>query len=265
MKHTNAKVPLPPGGIPVNISVPSNGKTQPVTSWDRLQFSPLGLYHLRCWQGDFPGIKNFFVTCQGRFRSADIAWFASGMNRDGNHNHPRTSFHPSLVTLVGETTSPQAKLERKALLAEVKEHLFDVVGFFNSQLPFRLYTIIMYLLQATMYDRLTGSTTMIVSSSGTTVPGAPTRPEYLKASVYLPPAFITHHPDLHHHIIDIVQHFIETVGVRTVTMWTERARRDLHYSLTQPGNPHRNESVNEIPKPDYNSSQYTFLGQPYRI
>lgn len=119
--------------------------------------------------------------------------------------------------------------------------------------------------QATMYDRLTGGTTMIISSSGTTVPGAPTRPEYLKASVYLPPAFVAHHPDLHRHIIDIVQHYIETVGIRTVTMWTQRARRDLHYSLTQIGHAKRNALVNEIPSPDYNSSQYTFLGQPYRI
>ena len=89
-----------------------------------------------------------------------------------------------------------------------------------------------------MYDQLTGSTTMIISSGGTTVPGSPVQPEYLKASIYLPPAFITHNPDLHRSIIDIVQRYIEMVGVRTVTMWSQRARRDLHYSLTQVGNPH---------------------------
>ena len=116
-----------------------------------------------------------------------------------------------------------------------------------------------------MYDRLNGSTTMIISSSGTTVPGSPTRPEYLKASVYLPPAFIAHHPDLHHPVMDIVQQYIETVGVRTVTMWTQRAHRDLHYSLNQPGNPHPNAHFNAIPNPEHNSAHYTFLGQPYRI
>lgn len=116
-----------------------------------------------------------------------------------------------------------------------------------------------------MYDRLTGSTTMIISSGGTTVPGSPARPEYLKASVYLPPAFVAHHPDLHRPIIDIIQHYIETVGVRTVTMWTQRARRDLGYSLTQVGNPQQNPHVNIIPSPDFNSAQYTFLGQPYRF
>ena len=116
-----------------------------------------------------------------------------------------------------------------------------------------------------MYDRLTGSTTMIISSSGTTVPGSPIRPEYLKASVYLPPAFVAHHPDLHSNIIEIVQQYIETVGVHTVTMWTQRARHDLNYSLTQKGNPHRNANFNAIPNPERNSAHYTFLGQPYKI
>lgn len=116
-----------------------------------------------------------------------------------------------------------------------------------------------------MYDRLTGSTTMIVSSSGTTVPGSPVRPEYLKASVYLPPAFVSHHPDLHRPIIDIIQHYIESVGVRTVTMWAQRARRELGYSLTQIGNSQQNPHINDIPSPDINSAHFTFLGQPYRI
>lgn len=116
-----------------------------------------------------------------------------------------------------------------------------------------------------MYDRLTGSTTMVISSGGTTVPGSPARPEFLKASVYLPPAFVIHHPDLHHHLIDIIQHYIETVGVRTVTMWTQRARRELGYSFTQVGNPRQNPQVDAIPSPEYNSAHYTFLGQPYRI
>ena len=116
-----------------------------------------------------------------------------------------------------------------------------------------------------MYDRLIGSTTIIISSGGTTVPGSPARPEYLKASVYLPPAFVTHHPDLHRSLINIVQHFIETVGVRTVTTWTQRAHRDLGYSLTQGGNPQPNPHVDVFPSPDYNSAHYTFLGQPYRI
>ena len=116
-----------------------------------------------------------------------------------------------------------------------------------------------------MYDQLTGGTTMIISSSGTTVPGSPIRPDYLKASVYLPPAFVAHHPDLHSNIIDIIQQFLETVGVRTVTMWAERARHDLKYSLTQRGNPQPNPCFYSISNPDPTSAHYTFLGQPYRF
>jgi len=116
-----------------------------------------------------------------------------------------------------------------------------------------------------MYDRLSGSTTIVISSAGTTVPGSPALPEFLKASVYLPPAFVAHNPDLHQHLIDIIQHYIETIGVRTVTMWKQRARRDLGYTLTQVGNPRPNPHVNTVPSPEHNSAHYTFFGQPYRI
>ena len=106
---------------------------------------------------------------------------------------------------------------------------------------------------------------MVISSGGTTVPGSPAHPKYLKASIYIPPAFISHHSDLHCSIINIIQHYIETVGVRTVTMWSQWVWQDLHYSLTQVGNPQKNTLVNAIPSPEYNSAHYTFLGQPYRI
>jgi hypothetical protein len=126
-----ANVQSLPWGMPANVPVPPNAEGQLITTWDRLRFSPIGLYHLRCWQGVFPGIKDFFITCQSRFRSADIAWFASGSNRDGNHNHSSTSFHPSLVTLNKDAGGAQGKGERKALLAEVKEQLFDIVCFLS--------------------------------------------------------------------------------------------------------------------------------------
>jgi hypothetical protein len=122
-------VPSPLWGLG---NTPTNAEGKSIATWDSLRFSPIGVYHLRCWQGVFPGIKHFFVTCQSRFRSADIAWFASGMNRDGNHCHPSFSFHPSLVTLFKDTSSNQEKAERKALLAEVKEQIFDMVSLFSS-------------------------------------------------------------------------------------------------------------------------------------
>lgn len=128
MQHTGAKDLAPPCGIPVEITPPANAERNPPTSWNSLRFSPIGVYHLRCWQGVFPGVKNFFIASQSRFRTADIAWFCSGSSRDNNHNHPQASFHPSLVTLVRDTSSyVQGKNERKSLLAEIKELLFDSV------------------------------------------------------------------------------------------------------------------------------------------
>lgn len=136
MQH-GANVPSQALGIPQAVNtttVPENTDSRPVTSWDSLCFGPIGVYNLRRWQieGVFPGIRDFFITCQSRFRSADIAWFASGMNRDGNHLHRPSSFHPSLVRLYKDTSSTQAIAERKALLAEVKEQMFDTVCSFNS-------------------------------------------------------------------------------------------------------------------------------------
>jgi hypothetical protein len=75
---------------------------------------------------------DFFITCQSRFRSADIAWFASGMSRDGDHNHLPSSFHPSLVTLGKDTRF--AKDERKKLLEEVKNQMFDTVCFLTHSI-----------------------------------------------------------------------------------------------------------------------------------
>ncbi|KAF8164964.1 hypothetical protein B0H34DRAFT_217681 [Crassisporium funariophilum] len=238
------QAPSPPWGIPVNIPVPMNGDG-PITHWRDLRFGPLGAYHLRCWLGVFPGIAQFFVTNQSRFRSSDIAWFASGMHRDGNHSHAPTSFHPSMVDFTRETSGYQAgKTERKALLTEVQALTFDL---------------------ATMLDRLSGGTTIIIRCNGTMVPGAPLRPEFIKANVYIPPAFLAHNPDLHRPIMDLVQQYIETVGVRTVNQWAQRARNDLGYSLTQTGIARENHRVARIPTPEPLSAHYVFLGQRYRM
>ena len=130
MQHTGARIPAPPWGIPVEITWPANavGKLEKPPPWNSLRFSPIGVYHLRCWQGVFPGVRNFFVACQSRFRSADIAWFCSGSSHDNNHNHPRVSFHPSLKTLFTDTNSYlEGKEDCKLLLREVKDLMFDSV------------------------------------------------------------------------------------------------------------------------------------------
>ncbi|KAH9483799.1 hypothetical protein JR316_0003276 [Psilocybe cubensis] len=98
---------------------------------------------------------------------------------------------------------------------------------------------------------------------GTVVPGSCFLPEFLKVRVYLPPAFIAHNPDLHPAICDIVQHFIETVAVRTAEKWSPRAKRTLNYSMTQKGRPVPNPFPSvSIPLPEEGAACYMFFGGP---
>ena len=115
-----------------------------------------------------------------------------------------------------------------------------------------------------MWDRISGGTTFILHAPPTTVPGTP-QPEYLKADVYMPPAFVANNPQLHRMIQNIVQQFIETVSVQTVCDWTDRACRMLGYSLTQQGNIKVNPCMPCIPKPQPHSSHYVFYGQPTHV
>jgi hypothetical protein len=117
----------------------------------------------------------------------------------------------------------------------------------------------------TTWDRISGGTTFILHAPPTTVPGTPAQPEYLKADVYMPPAFIANNPQSHRMIQNIVQQFIETVSVQTVRDWTDRARRVLGYSLTQRGNVKVNPRMPRIPKPQPHSSRYVFYGQPTHV
>jgi hypothetical protein len=46
---------------------------------------------------------------------------------------------------------------------------------------------------------------MILHVAGTMVPGSPPLPEYMKASVYLPPSLVNHHPEIRPSILQITQ------------------------------------------------------------
>jgi hypothetical protein len=85
-----------------------------------------------------------------------------------------------------------------------------------------------------MYDRAYGSTSLIVQVDGTTAPRCPNFSEYLKAHVYLPPAFVSEVPQAHLPIATIVQLFIEHVGIPTVSRWKESATK-LGWPLSQEG------------------------------
>lgn len=104
---------------------------------------------------------------------------------------------------------------------------------------------------------------MIIRSPGTTIPGAPNRPEYLKAHVYLPPMFLSHNPDIQRILFDMVQQYIEVVGTRTVEAWITRARNMLGFSLNQSSTfiPNANPTSTSFPSPKPKTSHYIFLGQ----
>ena len=96
--------------------------------------------------------------------------------------------------------------------------------------------------------------------NGTTAPGSPPSPGYLKAQVYLPPSFVKNNPALHTYILDTVQQFLATVGVATVMSWATRARNELGFSLTQAGNPRPNTKPVGIPAPEPGTALYTIPG-----
>ena len=58
---------------------------------------------------------------------------------------------------------------------------------------------------------------MVLHVDGTTDLGMPVLPGYLKADVYLPPHLIEEQPEHHHTIREIVQTFIENIGIPTVS------------------------------------------------
>ncbi|PPQ82965.1 hypothetical protein CVT25_005345, partial [Psilocybe cyanescens] len=118
---------------------------------------------------------------------------------------------------------------------------------------------------ATLWDRASGGTTMVLHCTGTTVPGAPLQPEYLKAHIYLPPAFVTQNQQLHEPIMNLVQQFTETIGLKTTIDWSTHAHKSFGYNLTQTGVVHANSSMDLFPTPEANTSYYVFLGQPVSL
>lgn len=108
---------------------------------------------------------------------------------------------------------------------------------------------------------------MVMHIDGTTIPNTPAAPEYLRVSAYLPPSFIASQPASHGSIAQIVQMFVESVGVPTVNQW--RLNANLRgWPLTQQGpgaNPNP-PSPTLIPAPrDPDSAHYKFMGRPVGV
>jgi hypothetical protein len=133
MWQISANAPSPPWGVQVDMTIPANAEGQSTAPWDRLHFSPLVAVPPSVLARCISRCTQLLHFLPEPLPFCRYAWFTSGMNRDGNHNYQITSFHPSLVRLVQDTASyAQGKIERKALLTEVKELMFDVVHFFFS-------------------------------------------------------------------------------------------------------------------------------------
>ncbi|KDR70558.1 hypothetical protein GALMADRAFT_229951 [Galerina marginata CBS 339.88] len=244
MKQTDNQVPLSTTSpLPsfVNPAMPGQDDV-PIVPWNLLQFNMNHMYHLRRHLGVLPIYEGLYTSKRANFDASDLAWFAEGMHHDGQHRHSDNEFHPIYMNLHQESLlGPSGKFDRKTLLQRLQNLTFDL---------------------ATLWDRASGGTTLIVHANPTMVPGTPPRPEFMKANVYLPPAFLEHNPHLHTTISHIVQLFLETVGVRTVVQWTRRARRNLHYSLNQTRIVNPNPKAVGIPNPEPDTSHYVFLGQP---
>ncbi|KAJ7069003.1 hypothetical protein B0H15DRAFT_807288 [Mycena belliarum] len=168
-----------------------------------LKFSPQGAFDLRRHLGIFVHDPAIWNTLGERFRAADLAFLASGASDDNMHDPGAGGFFPEFHTLRDSVPNDEA-----GYAARIQ---------FNDDIRKVLWDL------ATKWDRSFGSTTMILHMSGTVAPGTPLAPEYLRASAYLPPAFLRRFPDAHGRIADIVQAFIEFVGIPTVDAFAQDA------------------------------------------
>ncbi|KAJ7143243.1 hypothetical protein C8R46DRAFT_1233019 [Mycena filopes] len=210
-----------------------------------LKLTPLGLFDLRRHLGIFPNNPSLWNTYSRSFNAADIAFIASGASEDNQHHPGAGGFFPELRALRDSLPNDDAGYAaRKELNESMRKLLWDIT---------------------TMWDHTFGSTTMILHANGTTIPGSPARPEYLRTSVYLPPAFLRRFPHAHAELANIAQRFIECAGVPTVRAWTEDTAT-LGWGLTQPTRVFRPNHIppnTVIPAPQPgNSTHYIFRGRP---
>ena len=140
------------------------------------------------------------------------------------------------------------------LLFDMVQHIFIVL----------LYEVFTHT-QATLWDHSFGSSTMIIHVEGTHTPGASTLPECVKADIYLPQVMMNEHPETHPAIAQIVQSFIEVVGIPTIHHWT-CAAKNHGWLLCQAGHVHTQLAPSTcplVPSPLPGTSHYYFYGHPY--
>ena len=250
-------------GAPVDITMPPSGDGA-VPPWTDLKFNPLGLYNLRRHIGILAGEPGIFTRYQSRFEAADVAWFAAGASEDNNHHVPADTFHQAFAIMRSNLPSgEEGKKWRKQVWSRLQKIIFDLVrcilnNFVEQYLP--------TCMKATLWDRAFGSSTIIIHVEGAINPGAPALPEHIKADVYLPPVMISEHPEAHSAIAQIVQTYIEAIGVPTVQRWTHAGKK-CGWSLSQPGHVNNPNPIPRplVPLPLPGTSHYQFIGRPYGI
>jgi hypothetical protein len=106
---------------------------------------------------------------------------------------------------------------------------------------------------------------MIIHVDGSHTPGAPILPECVKADVYLPCIIINEHPEAHAAVAQIVQGFIEAIGIPTIHRWT-RAGKKRGWSLSQSGHVYTQLAPTTrplVPAPLSGTAHYQFYGRLY--
>jgi hypothetical protein len=119
--------------------------------------------------------------------------------------------------------------------------------------------------QAALWDRAFGGSTIVIHVEGSHQPSVPNVPENTRAAVYLPPLTVVKElSDAHETIAFIVQAFIEKVGVPTIDRWTAAAKNHLNFPLTMSGSRAPIKSYTSfIPPPvKVGHAHYIFQGLP---
>ncbi|KAJ6596435.1 hypothetical protein B0H10DRAFT_2232520 [Mycena sp. CBHHK59/15] len=156
----------------VHIPAPNSRTLDPMAPrpWSSLTFDPSSAYDLRRYLGARVDEAGRFMASIDKFLASDVAWLASGASTDGQHDIAATQFFPEFEELREATAKGSAgSTDRKAFAALVRRLIFDL---------------------AIKLDRAIGSTTNVLTVEGTTIPGTPEQPEYLKAQVSMPPSFV---------------------------------------------------------------------------
>ncbi|OCH84143.1 hypothetical protein OBBRIDRAFT_808447 [Obba rivulosa] len=116
----------------------------------------------------------------------------------------------------------------------------------------------------TMWDRITGGTTMMFHIDGSRAPGKPLIADDVRVQSYLTPAIINEVPDASIIAAHLAQLFTEGIAVPTMARW-ERAARQKGWFSNQQDIPVTHVTANAIPKPLLPTPEgvyYLFVGHP---